>query len=777
MVGRQSLSVSVEHAVNHYLAHRSATSGQEEPLSEHLKLVAERARSYASVFDAADEAYLAGLLHDLGKYGDLFQQRLRGEAKAIDHWSAGAWVALKDYKLIAAALAIQGHHIGLQVGSRDSLLGLNPHKLVAQHPLGLRLSERDADKLMTVLKDDSVPVISTDSVQSALSASLAQTAASMLDVRMLFSALVDADFVETEAWFHMDRDGRRHYREEGLPLGPANALARLQSHLVEVAESSYACPSITQLRADLLRSCLEAAPLPQGLFTLTAPTGSGKTFSMLAFALAHAAKHKLERIVVVIPYLTIIEQTTAVYRKVFEPFFGANTLGRYILEHHSLSGIHTQTGSNQTGEDYQRRLLTENWDAPIVVTTNVQLLESLFSNRPSACRKLHRLARSIILFDEVQTMPISLAIPTLATLSRLAERYCSTIVFATATQPAFNHLDAFVKRHCNSGWQPREIVPDKADLFARSKRVDVEWSDESISWSDLAGKLAVHQQAMCVVNLKRHARDLFDTLRRHGKDSAFHLSTNMCPAHRQLVLEKVRSLLASGEPCHLISTQCVEAGVDIDFPAVYRALGPLEAIAQAAGRCNRNGRLESGEVHVFIPETEGRPYPDGAYAQAAGVTNLLFVKHGVDGIDINDPDLYQRYYVTLYDFARPEEHAEALVEGIQRQDFLDVAKEYRIIAQDTINVLVPYDRDAFARLRDKALNEGLSRKWIALARPHTVSLFRPKATDLLGLPLESIRLEFSDTEYSDEWYICKGGDAYDEETGLNPSLSPNVTIA
>ena len=183
-----------------YVAHRSATSGREEPLSEHLRLVAERARSYARVFDAAEEAYLAGLLHDLGKYGELFQQRLRGEAKAIDHWSAGAWVALRDYRLVGAAMAIQGHHVGLQVGSRDSLLGLNPDKLSAQHPLGLRLSEKDIDKLMTVLRDDSVPVTSPDSIPSAMYASLAQTAASMLDVRVLFSALVDADFIETEAW-------------------------------------------------------------------------------------------------------------------------------------------------------------------------------------------------------------------------------------------------------------------------------------------------------------------------------------------------------------------------------------------------------------------------------------------------------------------------------------------------------------------------------------------------------------------------------------------------
>lgn len=765
--------------INH-LAHRDAHSGHEEPLAEHLKLVAERAKDYASVFGASEEAYLAGLLHDLGKYGEHFQQRLKGRESGIDHWSAGAWTALHDYRLIAAALAIQGHHIGLQASNKDSLGDLNPQKLYVQHPLGLRLSEPDINKLLQFFQNDSLSIPIPDTLPHSLYSSIAQTAAAMLDVRMLFSALVDADFVETEAWFHMGTTGERQYRKPGLSLEPAMAFDWLYSHLGKLAQESVASEAVRDMRHSLLEACLAASELPPGLFTLTAPTGSGKTLAMLAFALAHAAKHNLRRIVVVIPYLTIIEQTTQVYRRVFESRFSAAELDRYILEHHSMSGIHSNDDRTHVeDEDYEKRLLTENWDAPIIVTTNVQLLESLFANRPSACRKLHRLAGSVILFDEVQTMPVSLAIPTLATLSHLAERYQSTIVFATATQPAFNHLDAFVKQHCTSGWKPREILPEKAGFFARSKRTTVKWPDGSISWGDLAEKLAAHKQVMCVLNLKRHAKALFDTLRRRDDQSVFHLSTNMCPAHRQAVLEKVHMLLAAGKACHLISTQCVEAGVDVDFPVVYRALGPLDAIAQAAGRCNRNGHLTSGEVYILKPEPEAerRPYPDGAYAQATDITSLLLAQLGANDMDISEPELFQKYYRTLYDFARPEDHKKGLMESIHLQDFSEVAKQYRIISQDAINVLVPYERDVFAQLRDKALNEGLSRQWILQAWAHAVSLFRPNAKDPIYLALEPIKLKFKNTEESDEWYIYGKEEDYDPNTGLNPSRSPNLIIA
>lgn len=767
-----------------YLAH-SGTTGEGELLRDHLKLVAERAKGYAAAFDVSTEAYLAGLLHDLGKYGDLFQRRLEGKESGIDHWSAGAWAALERYKLkgIAAALAIQGHHIGLQSSNKDSLGALNPKKLQAQHPLSLKLSEADTGKLITCLKNDNLTLTPINEIDSSIYRWGIDNAASMLDVRMLFSALVDADFVETEAWFKADKTGVRQYREPGLPLESSKALAGLQSYLDALAQTSNASSSVRELRADVLKACREAAELRPGLFTLTAPTGSGKTLSMLAFALAHAIKHNLRRVVLVIPYLTIIEQTVQVYRKVFESRFSPGELDRYVLEHHSLSGTRTKDDKTHIeDEDYQRRLLTENWDAPIIITTNVQFLESLFSNRPSACRKLHRLAGSVILFDEVQTIPVSLAIPTLATLSHFVERYHSSVVFATATQPAFSHLDEFVKKQCTNGWRPREIVLASTNLFARAQRNQVTWPEagKTVSWLELADQMAKHKQVLCVVNLKKHAKVLLGELKQSDTELVFHLSTNMCPAHRQAVLGKVRRLLAEGKPCRLISTQCIEAGVDIDFPVVYRAMGPLDAIAQAAGRCNRNGHLTSGDVYVFKPETEdkGRLYPDGAYEQAASITSILLNQLGLSGLDINNPEVFQTYYRKLYSFAQPESHKKELMDAIKLQNFVEVAQNYRVIDQDTINVLVPYNREAFTHLRDVAMNNGLSRLWIMKARPYTVSLFRPKhLNDPLYLSLEPIKLKPGETGESDEWYIYRKEEDYDPDTGLNPSLSPNLIIA
>jgi CRISPR-associated helicase Cas3/CRISPR-associated endonuclease Cas3-HD len=729
-------------------------------------------------------------LHDLGKYGELFQRRLEGLERGIDHWSAGAWAALTKYRHqgIAAALAIQGHHLGLQQASKNSLARLDPQELTASHPQSLRLSESNVGNLLTALRDDGVNLADPDTLCRSMYEGLqAHPAAAMLDVRMLFSVLVDADFLETEAHFQANPDGTKRYREQGLPLQSAEALETLLTHIEQLAKESKAAAPVNQLRADLLEACLEAAMWPQGLYTLTAPTGAGKTLSMLAFALRHAERHALQRIVAVIPYLTIIEQTARVFRRAFAAFSKATDLERYILEHHSLAGTRARDGAHACqGADMEdevprrTQLLAENWDAPIIVTTSVQFLESLLANRPAACRKLHRLANSVILLDEVQTLPVPLAVPTLATLSRLAERYGSTVVFATATQPAFTHLDPAVRQYCIGGWMAREIVPATLGLFRRAKRVEIEWPmslSQALPWAELADRLADHHQVLCVVNLKRHALMVHGTLRSRDIQGLFHLSTNMCPSHRQAVLQEVRRCLERGEPCRLISTQCVEAGVDVDFPVAYRAFGPLDAIAQVAGRCNRNGRAALGTVHVFLPDEpdEEKCYPDGGYRQAAGVTRILLLKRGSDRMDIHDPELFQEYYRELYDLLRPENRKKELLEAIQRQDFVEAAQLYRIIPKDAINVLVPYNVEAFEVLADEARKEGLSRNWVARARPYSVSLFRPRLDDPIRSSLEPIPI--AKGAFSEEWFIYSAQEHYDSMTGLVPPRSLECLIA
>jgi len=763
------------------LAHSASKAGRRDPLRSHLQKVAQRAALFAKPFGADAEARLAGLLHDLGKYGELFQKRLRGEERGIDHWSAGAWVALQRYQKrgLAIALAVQGHHVGLQQVAKDSLRRLDPGQTSRSD--GLRASETDVARLLRALSDDGLALPDASAVGDSLyGGSEVGKAAAMLDVRMLFSTLVDADFLETEAHFAGNAEGTERYRVAGLLLEPQEALSKLTAYLDRLSRESDAAREVNDLRTDLLRTCLETGECRPGLFTLTAPTGAGKTFSMLAFALKHAAAHGLRRVIVVIPYLSIIEQTVREFRRAL----GLEPLSQYILEHHSLAGTKPADPSpegDREGEGPRReQLLAENWDAPLIVTTSVQFLESLFANRPAPCRKLHRLARSVILLDEVQTLPLPLVVPTLATLSRLTERFGSTVVFSTATQPAFSHLDSAVKAYCTGGWTPHEIVPSTLRLFERAQRTQVEWpadGTQAVSWPDLAAELATYPQALCIVNTKRHAFRLCSELYNQVPGGVFHLSTNMCPAHRQTVLGEVRRRLKSGEPCRLVSTQCVEAGVDLDFPVAYRAFGPLDAIVQAAGRCNRHGHALLGILHVFLPDepNEESCYPDGAYRQAAGVTRILLRRHSPAHVDIHDPELFNEYYRELYDLLRPEKRNAELLEAIQRQDFAEAAQLYRVIPKDAINVLVPYDPGAFDALADAARNDGLDRDWIFKARAHSISLFKPGRDAPIRRYLDPIRTgKGTPTE---DWFIYLERDHYDPMTGLVPPQSMECLIA
>ncbi|HSN86201.1 MAG TPA: CRISPR-associated helicase/endonuclease Cas3, partial [Thermoanaerobaculia bacterium] len=414
--------------------------------------------------------------------------------------------------------------------------------------------------------------------------------------------------------------------------------------------------------------------------------------------------------------------------------------------------------------------LTENWDAPLILTTNVQLLESLFSNRPSACRKLHRLAGSVVLFDEVQTLPPRLAVPPLAALSHHAHRYGASVVFATATQPAFDHLHEKVRPLAASGWEPREIVPESLGLFARARRTRVLWDlDRPLPWDALADELASHDQALCIVNLKRHARLVAGKLQARGAPGLFHLSTNLCPAHRERVLAEVRRRLRHGEPCRLVATQCVEAGVDVDFPRVFRALGPLEAVAQAAGRCNRNGHLPGlGEVRVFRPEPEEERYPPGDYGRGAGVACTLLGDLGRERMeDVQDPELFRLYYPLLYELAGSARVPEEIQQALEQRSFEQIAREYRLIDQDAISVLVPYDLDAWAHLKAELRETRLTAGWIRRARPHAVSLYRPKRdapiwNHLDPAPLARRRDQVRDQE-AGEWFVYLDEDGYDRE--------------
>lgn len=743
-----------------FFAHSGPTRDRWEPLAEHLRDVAKRAAGFAEAFGVGEEAYLAGLLHDLGKYSDEFTRRLNGETSGLDHWSMGAWAAMSRYRQMGfvAALAIQGHHIGLQAWS--SLADLKPDRLAARHPRGLRLTDPDVEALLARLGADGLALPAATSWSDPRTV---PEGSRQLDVRMLFSALVDADFLETEAHFRREENGAKRRRPEGPPLQAAKALCLLEEHVARLDRESRAAAEVTSLRGDLLRASLAAGDRAQGLFTLTAPTGAGKTLAMLGFALRHARRHNLRRIVVAIPFLSILEQTARVYRELFEPKFGEH----YVLEHHSLAG--TQEHRKAEALDEAGRLaawLRENWDAPLIVTTSVQILESMFSNRPSVCRKLHRLAQSVILFDEVQTLPPWLAVPTLAALSRLTERYGSSVVFATATQPAFDSLEGKVRPLARGGWKPEEIAGEELRLFDRARRTRVEWEVATPrTWESLADELAGRGSALCIVNLKRHAQALAEKLQARGVPGLFHLSTNLCPAHRERVLAMVRARLDASEPCLLISTQCIEAGVDVDFPLVFRAFGPLEAIAQAAGRCNRNGRMpEGGLVRVFLPEDEC--YPGGGYEQAAKVTRSLLARLGPEGMDLQSQELFRLYYETFYDLtgvaAGSQGKSKELLAAVQDLDFVRIAELYRVIEQDAISVVVPYDLEAYEGLKASLRDEGrLTAGWIRRARPYAINLYRPQKDDPVWRFLEPAPLGRG--AISDDWFVYLETAHYDRE--------------
>jgi CRISPR-associated endonuclease/helicase Cas3 len=785
-------------AAETYNAHSPDTHGRWHPLAEHLHAVAECATTMAIGWPWKDEARLAGLLHDLGKYGDLFQRRLRGAESGLDHWSVGALEALLSHQAFGAALAIEGHHVGLQAASEAAVRSRFDQTRNGRSPFGaqLRLSDAERTRLLERAAADGLRFAGCATPSLPLTGDLwSAPVARMLDLRVLFSCLVDADFLDTEAHFNGTPKGKQA-REPGPRLQANAALHRLESFMAESVRGKRAgSTAVAEVRSELWQAVGAAAESPTGLFTLTAPTGSGKTLAMLQFALRHAARNKLSRVVLAVPYLSIIEQTAREYRRVF-----AGEPENFVLEHHSLAGLGEELsksdaeGNALDDTERQRRLLSQNWDAPIVLTTNVQLLESLFSNRPAACRKLHHLRDAVILFDEAQSLPQGLAVATLAALSHLSASSHSSVVFATATQPAFDSLHDEVTKNAVGGWRPAEIVPAHAGMFSRLKRVETHWpgSDENMTWAELAEELASAQaqQALCIVNLKRHAHELLRAM--DGADGLFHLSTNLCSTHRRAVLDEVRGRLnpAAPQPCRLVSTQCVEAGVDLDFPVVYRAMAPLEAIAQAAGRCNREGRLNLlgrfGQMRIFEPalDASGRRYmfPTHGYYQATQVT-LSLLKDAGGELDINDPEAYRRYYRRLYDLSDPASQNAELNKAIQALHYPDIARCYRLIDQDAIQVVVPWSQriDEYEELREQSMR-GIDARWIARAQAFAVSIFRPKPGHPAWGCLVAAKLRRGGP--SDEWYVLEDPNRldlkrrlYDDTLGLRLPDSQQVMIA
>ena len=626
-----------------------------------------------------EAARWAGLLHDLGKYSDDFQKLLRARAAGetggrVEHSGVGAAYAF-DLKAFDIALAAAGHHAGLTrlQGGRSSLRERALRN--AGGVDGLIVRARADHALMAERLEGCPPALPRggDKLRTEVG------------IRMLLSCLVDADRLDSA----------------GVPFGPSvldNAEALLGKLLEYVGQRAAQAPDgvVKAARAQVLEACLVAAERPERLLTLTVPTGGGKTLSSMAFALRRAAVRpdEVRRVIVVIPYLSIIEQNAKVY---------ADALGREsVIEHHSATPVPPGNEEDPDPEAARLRLCVENWNAPIVVTTSVRFFESLFSNRPSDLRRLHNVARSVVIFDEAQTLPRHLVASALSMMRGLANDWGTTFLFCTATQPAFEKPPSAPEQDLR--WEPgvlTEIAPDPQKLFAALRRVEVTWPAReepvAMTWGEVADRMAAESRCLAIVNVRRHAAELYDELKaRVGEgDGLWHLSTRMCPQHRLEVLDQVRGALDQPDaPCRVVSTQLVEAGVDLDFPVVFRAMGPLDSVAQAAGRCDREGRLTAelgrpgGRVVVFEPEDPATP--PGAYGEATKTTRRM--ARGAP-LSIHDLAHVRGYFNQYYQGDLDGPDIQPLRRGL---DFPAVADAFRMIDDLSTSVVVPYNAEAEA---------------------------------------------------------------------------------
>ncbi len=684
-----------------------------EPLSDHLAAVAARAAEFAAVFGFAETARAAGQLHDIGKASQAYQDYI-AESRATplgrkgpDHSTAGGREAIARYprpfgRMLACIIA--GHHAGLADGAKLD------HRLSAEY----RIASYPGWEAQT----GALPPPRMLHPQRPLRHGPHRGFGAAFLTRMLFSCLVDADYLETEA-FHLRAEGGRPGRGGHTELTALRD--RLRGHMAGLR--SDAADQVRALRERVLRHAVDKAALEPGLFTLTVPTGGGKTLASLSFALEHAVRHGLRRVVYVIPFTSIIEQTASVFR-------AALATRDDVLEHHASFDWDAEgRGTEDEGPDGLAKLrrAAENWDVPIVVTTAVQFFESLYANRPSRCRKLHNLARAVVVLDEAQTLPVHLLRPCVAALDELARNYGSSVVLCTATQPALRKQDGFGDGlEIDDG---RELAPEPKALYAALKRVRVEVLPGETGDEAIAARFAEQPRMLCVVNSRAHARTLFEAIRH--LPGAAHLSTLMCPRHRREVLAGARHRLATpGEPVRIVSTSLIEAGVDIDLPEVWRAAAGLDAINQAAGRCNRNGRLEAGQVVVFTPRDAKPPRAIEAFWQAA---RPVLRRHddllGLEAIDAYFRELYWQKGEAALDAAEVDGRrgvlpALAAYAEDWRFPFRSIAEAFRLIDDAMEPVVVPWDGMAAVLLKMIAATERPLARHLRRLQQYTVAIPR-----------------------------------------------------
>lgn len=712
--------------MNMLLAHGATDEHPEgQSIEAHLKGTGELAETFAAEFGAAANGKLCGLAHDIGKYSDEFQLRLRG-GKKVDHATAGA---IECFKIKAAfeAVCVIGHHSGLpNVGHKDADTTESQtffgRKLRAEQG-GIPDYRKNWNGHIALPQDYFRPS--------------GRGFATAFYIRMLYSCLVDADYIDTETFMNGDA-GRGNYE-------PLSALCdKLTAY---ISKWNNPTREIDILRQKILNSCIEKASAPRGIFSLTVPTGGGKTVASMAFALNHAAANSMKRIIYVIPYTSIIEQNA----KVFRDILGQEN----VVEHHS--SVSYELSENADELEYRSALATENWDAPVIVTTAVQFFESLYANRSSKCRKLHNIANSVIIFDEAQMIPSNNLRPCVAAIAELVRAYNATVVLCTATQPA---IDGMLLEYSKKE-SVVELCPDVDGMFEKFRRTSFE-KEGRLTTDELVSRLESQQQVLCIVNTRKFAQEVYEALPSEGR---FHLSTLMRPVHRKQKLDEIRERLKSGKTCRVVSTSLIEAGVDVDFPRVFREMAGLDSILQAAGRCNREGKRSAESSIVTVFESENK------------VNKLIAVNRDAaeetvrDWTQPNTTSTIERYFKAYRDFLRNDDKSGVITaseKGISGcgLPFEWIAKEFKLIDQNTFTVYISVGegKELISRLREGERSRELYRK----AGMYSVSIYENHFNALINAGAAE--------PFGDDAAILTDLSLYSDEKGLATDVTDGSAL-
>lgn len=699
-----------------YLAHTN-DKGEEQFLKTHLENTAKFCAGFADKFGVYDWGYCCGLLHDIGKYSLEFQKRIRGNGEKVDHSTAGAklcWDKGGMYQFLSYCIA--GHHTGLpdtggegDTGARGTLTGRLKKKI------------KDYQAYMEEIK---IPQLTPPPFQPGKTEN--EPFFFSVFMRMLYSCLVDADYLDTEVFM----SGGLRVRNSGESIDIL--CEKLEKHISTWLQNND-FDTINGRRTEILKHCLAMGKEEKGLFTMTVPTGGGKTVASLAFALKHAKEHHMNRIIYVIPYTSIIEQNA----KVFSDILGSNN----VLENHC------NVDYESSEELKPMQLAAENWDKPIIVTTNVQFFESLFSNKSSRCRKLHNIVNSVIVFDEAQMLPNNYLKPCVAVIEQLVRYYRSSVVLCTATQPALKGI-------LSADIGAIELCPRMEEQFQFFKRVSIK-NLNRIPEEELIQRLERAQQVLCILNTKKRAQKIYQCLQSEG---VYHLSTSMYPIHRKRVLSEIRERLKKNKKCIVISTSLVEAGVDLDFCTVYRQMAGVDSIIQAAGRCNREGKRPVDDSMTYIFQLDEREYIPGQRQQMEVTESLL-----EDGRKPEELETIKDYFELLYHLRGESLDKKNILKAFSGMNFpfAEVSKEFKLIEEDTKTIFIPKEKRAIDLLNELKV-KGLTKKLMREMEQYCVNVYENDFKQISGVGMVRAISE----DMKEDFFELTDLENYTEEMGL-----------